>query len=371
MPAPAERFAHGREYTLGIEEELMLLDGESLELAQAIEPVLREAGGSGPLKPELMQCQVEISTPPCSTAAEALDELTELRRGLLLDAAACGIRVAAAGTHPFSRMEEQRVTARDRYREMVAALRFPARRVVVFGMHVHVAVGGGQKALQVIEALLPDLPILLALSTSSPFLDGEETGLASTRNVLGNAMPRTGLPPSFDTYDDYQASLERLRVAGAMADSTYAWWDVWLHPKFGTVELRIMDVQPVVEDSAAIGGLVQALVRHYGKAYDRGAGFPRADRMIVAENRWLAARHGLRAPLVHRGEEPVTARTLVHELLGRVADDATALSADWALAQVADVVDRGSSAERQLRSYRRSDDLTCVLSELADETDPF
>ena len=349
----------------------MLLDGESLELAQAIEPVLREAGGSGPLKPELMQCQVEISTRRARRPPRRSTSLRELRRGLLLDAAACGIRVAAAGTHPFSRMEEQRVTPRDRYREMVAALRFPARRVVVFGMHVHVAVGGGQKALQVIEALLPDLPILLALSTSSPFLDGEETGLASTRNVLGNAMPRTGRPPSFDTYDDYQASLERLRVAGAMADSTYAWWDVRLHPKFGTVELRIMDVQPVVEDSAAIGGLVQALVRHYGKAYDRGAGFPRADRMIVAENRWLAARHGLRAPLVHRGEEPVTPLTRSSTSYSVASRTTRPPSADWALAQVADVVDRGSSAERQLRELPALGRSHCVLSELADETDPF
>jgi carboxylate-amine ligase len=265
-------------------------------------------------------------------------------------------------------MEDQRVTARDRYREMIAALRYPAHRVVVFGMHVHVAVGGGQKALQVIEALLPELPLLLALSTSSPFLAGEETGLASTRHVLGNAMPRTGLPPAFDSYEDYAMSLERLRGAGAMADSTFAWWDVRLHPTFGTIEVRIMDVQPLVEDAAAIAGLVQALVRHHGKAYDRGAGYPRANRLIVGENRWLAARHGLRAPLVHEGDAPVGARVLVRSLLDRVADDATALAGDWAIAQVADLLERGSSAERQVKSYRGSLDLRHVLAELAEET---
>jgi carboxylate-amine ligase len=263
-------------------------------------------------------------------------------------------------------MEDQRVTSRDRYRELVAALRYPARRVVVFGMHVHVAVGGGAKALQVMEGMLPDLPLLLALSTSSPFLAGEETGLASTRIVLGQAMPRTGLPPVFESFEEYASTLERLRVAGAMPDSTHVWWDVRLHPKFGTIEVRIMDVQPGVEDSAAIAGLVQALVRHHGKAYDRGSGIARANRLIVAENRWLAIRHGLRAPLVHDGQK--NARALVHELLDRVAGDAAAMGGDWALAQIVDLLERGSSAERQVRSFRKGAALHEILGELSHET---
>ena len=219
-----------------------------------------------------------------------------------------------------------------------------------------------------IEGLIPELPLLLALSTSSPFLAGEETGLASTRIVLGQAMPRTGLPPPFASYEEYASSLERLRLAGAMADPTYVWWDVRLHPRFGTIEVRIMDVQPRVEDSAAIAGLIQAIVRHYGKAYDRGAGIATANRFVVAENRWLAARHGLRAPLVHDGVEPVGARALLSDLLDRVATDAAALGAEWALEQIADLVERGSSAERQVRLFRRGAALPGIVRGLADET---
>ncbi len=368
LAANRERFAHGREYTLGIEEELMLLDADTLELAQAIEPLLREAGDAGRLKPELMQCQVEIASSPCRTPAAALEKLAVLRGEVVRSAASCGIRVAAAGTHPFSALEEQRVTVRDRYRELVAALRYPAHQVVVFGMHVHVAVGGAAKALQVIEGVLPHLPLLLALSASSPFLAGEETGLASTRVVLGQTMPRTGLPPLFESYEEYLATLEQLRRAGAMADSSYAWWDARLNPRFGTIEVRIMDSQPRVEDSAAIAGLVQALVRHYGKAYDRGIGIRRANRLIVAENRWLTIRHGLRAPLIREGGGDAGARVLAGELLDRVAEDAAAADGDWVLRRIEGLLERGSSAERQVRSFRKGASLREILTELADET---
>jgi carboxylate-amine ligase len=346
----------------------MLLDHETLALAQAIEPVLRQAGGAGPLKAELMQCQIEISTRPCLSAAEALEQLAELRRSLVREAESCGIRVAATGTHPFSPIEEQRFTSRDRYRELVAALRYAARRVAVFGMHVHVSVGGADKALQVIEGMLPELPLLLALSASSPFLSGEETGLASTRIVLGQAMPRTGLPPPFESYAEYAASLEQLRRGGAMEDSTYIWWDVRLHPTFGTVEVRIMDVLPSVERAAALAGLIQSLVRHLGKRYDRGGGFPRANRLIVAENRWLAARYGLRARLVRPDEDPRSARDLVLALVEQLADDAHAVGADWALERIAELAAEGSSAELQLARYRRGAPLDEILLGLVAET---
>jgi carboxylate-amine ligase len=252
----------------------------------------------------------------------------------------------------------------------VAALRYPAERFVCFGMHVHVAVDGATKALQLIEAILPDLPMLLALSTSSPFLAGQETGLASTRLVLSQALPRTGLPPVFSTYAAYAASLERLQRAGAIADSTYLWWDVRLNARFGTIEVRIMDVQPRVRDSVAIAGLIQALVRHYGRRYDRGEGFRPADRFLIAENRWLAARHGLEAMLVEEDSSgPGQARDLVHLLLGRVSDDAAAVGASWALDRVDAILKEGSSAERQLSLLHAGLELREVVSALVDETE--
>ncbi len=371
LQASSERqqlFAPAREYTLGVEEELMLLDPETLALAAAIEPIIAGEKEHGPAKRELMQCQAEVSTRPCRSVDELLEELVALRATLRRHAAGEGVLVAGAGTHPFSHAEEQPITPAHRYREMVAALRYPARRTLCYAMHVHVAVGGADKALQIIEALLAELPLLLALSTSSPFWDGEETGLASTRLIVLQTMPRTGLPPVFESWREFESTLAALRRAGAIADATYLWWDVRPQPRFGTVEVRIMDVQPRVEDSAALAGLVQALVRHHGRRYDRGESFAKANRLVVGENRWLAARHGLRARLVTGAEQAVGARTLIAGLLDRIADDAAALGCAWALERVESIAAEGTSADRQLRLLRHGHGLDDVLRGLVAET---
>jgi len=371
LQASSERqqlFAPAREYTLGVEEELMLLDPETLALAAAIEPIIAGEKEHGPAKRELMQCQAEVSTRPCRSVDELLEELVALRATLRRHAAGEGVLVAGAGTHPFSHAEEQPITPAHRYREMVAALRYPARRTLCYAMHVHVAVGGADKALQIIEALLAELPLLLALSTSSPFWDGEETGLASTRLIVLQTMPRTGLPPVFESWREFESTLAALRRAGAIADATYLWWDVRPQPRFGTVEVRIMDVQPRVEDSAALAGLVQALVRHHGKRYDRGEGFAKANRLVVGENRWLAARHGLRARLVTGAEQAVGARTLIAGLLDRIADDAAALGCEWVLERVESIAAEGTSADRQIRLVRHGHSLDDVLRGLVEET---
>ncbi len=361
-------FAAGREYTVGVEEELMLLDPATLALVAAIEPIIAGEREHGPAKRELMQCQAEVSTRPWASAAELLEDLVALRETLRRDAAREGVLVAGAGTHPFSHAEEQPTTSADRYREMVAALQYPARRTLCYGMHVHVAVGGADKALAIIEALLGDLPLLLALSSSSPFWDGEETGLASTRLIVLQAMPRTGLPPVFEGWREFEATLAALRRGGAIADATYLWWDVRPQPRFGTVEVRIMDVQPRVEDSGALAGFVQALVRHYGKRYDRGEGFAKANRLLVGENRWLAARHGLRARLVTETGDAVGARTLIASLLDRVAEDAAALGCEWALERVESIAAEGTSADRQLQLVRHAHGLDDLLRGLVEET---
>ena len=236
-------------------------------------------------------------------------------------------------------------------------------------MHVHVAVDGADKAVRVIEALLPDLPTLLALSTSSPFWRGEPTGLRSTRTIVFQSMPRSGLPPVFEDYDDYAGDVERLQRARALDDHSYLWWDVRPHPRFGTIEVRCLDVQPGARDTGAIAGLVQALVRHYGRRYDRGERFADANRFIVAENRWLAARHGLQASFVDpRVDTAVRARTAVEELLDRVADDASALGAAGALDRVAAILRDGTSADRQMALRRRRASLPDIVRALVDET---
>jgi carboxylate-amine ligase len=368
VPVRAHRFGAGPEYTLGVEEELMLLDADGLALAPRVEPIVT-AIDDGRVKRELMQCQIELATSPQRTVAAAEEELRDLRSRAIRIGAQLGVRLAGGGTHPFSLSESQPFTVCDRYRELSAALRYPLRREACFGMHVHVAVGRADKAMRVTEAVLWDLPLLLALSTSSPFWRGEPTGLHSTRTVVFQSLPRSGLPPVFDYYEDYARGVERLAEAGALPDHSYLWWDVRAHPRFGTIEVRILDAQPCVGDSVALAGVVQALVRHYGLLYDRGERFADADRLIVGENRWLAARHGLHAPMVDAGADTsVPARRMVEELLDRLADDAAALDATEALDRVAAIIREGTSADRQLGLRRSGASLNEIVQSLVDET---
>jgi carboxylate-amine ligase len=370
VPARRHRFRPGNEYSLGVEEELVLVGGDELAPVPLVARIVAAVGDPEHVKPELMRCQLELATPPCRTSSEVLDALRALRVSGRLAAALYDARLVAAGTHPVAIAEEEPITDNDRYRELIAELRYPVRRELCCGMHVHVAVGGAEKACHVVEALVPDLPLLLALSASSPFWRGKETGLASTRTIVFQSMPRSGLPPVLGTYEAFADGLDRLAAAGAVADHSHLWWDVRPHPRFGTVEVRVMDVQPRAVDSAAIAGLVQALVRHHGCAYERGARAAPASRWLVSENRWLAARHGLRARLVRldgdRGQ--ASARELVLELVERLEEDADAVGAGWALAHVAGLVHEGTSADRQLSAYRESRSFRALLAGLAQET---
>jgi carboxylate-amine ligase len=368
VPVRAHHFGDGPEYTLGIEEELMVLAAGDLSLAPRVEELVA-ALGDHRVKPELMQSQIELATSPHATVAAAEDELRDLRAQVVRAGAQLGLRIAGAGTHPFSLAESQPLTVRDRYRELAAALRYPLRREACFGMHVHVAVGGANKALRVIEAMLPDLPLLLAVSTSSPFWRGEPTGLHSTRTAVFQSLPRSGLPPVFGSFEEFARGVERLQRAGALPDHSYLWWDVRPHPRFGTVEVRILDAQPRVCDCAALAALVQVLVRHYGRRDDDGERFPAADRLIVAENRWLAARHGLHAQLVDLDvDSPVPVRRALEELLDRLAADTAALDAGAAIAGVEHIMREGASADRQLALYRHGRPLDAIVRSLAVET---
>ena len=257
----------------------------------------------------------------------------------------------------------------DRYRELSAALRYPLRREACFGMHVHVAVGSADKAMRVIEAVLWDLPLLLALSTSSPFWRGEPTGLHSTRTVVFQSLPRSGLPPVFGCYEDFARGVRATRAAGALPDHSYLWWDVRPHPRFGTVEVRILDAQPRAGDSVALAGRragpgapLRPALRPWRAL--RGCRPPRRRREPLAGRAPRAARPDGRC---RRGHER-SARRMVEELLDRVADDAAALDATEALDRVAALIREGTSADRQLALHRGGASLHEIVQSLVDET---
>ena len=229
------KFGQSDLYTLGVEEEYMLLDGETYDLVQHIDTVLAAVSGhelEDRINPELMQSVLEIATPVCKTAADVMDELLKLRGYVGEVANKKGLRVGSAGTHPFSLFERQRITARDRYRNLVDQLQYVARRELIFGMHVHVAVDDAEKAIQIVNGLLIELPTLLALSASSPFWRGEPTGLSSSRQMVFAAFPRSGPPPRFKDYADYAEVVGQLEKTGCIADYTHIWRDIRLHPKW-------------------------------------------------------------------------------------------------------------------------------------------
>ena len=368
-------FGTGDPYTLGVEEEYMLLDGESFDLVQHVDTVL-SAAQNGELTdrigPELMQSVVEISTPVCNSVADVDTELRKLRGLVTGIAGERGMRVGSAGTHPFSLFERQRITARDRYRNLVDQLQYVARRELIFGLHIHVAVDDPEKAIKVTSALLLHLPDFLALSGNSPFWRGEATGLASSRQMVFAAFPRSGPPPRFRDYADYAEVVGQLEKTGCIADYTHIWWDIRLHPRLGTIEVRVMDAVTRVEETVALTAYVQALVKHYAERFESGAELPSFHRILISENKWLGARYGLEAPVMdlatgRRNRVPIA--QLVRRTLRDIEPHARELGAERELEGVKDILAKGNGADRQLRVFNANRDIVEVASEIADATE--
>ncbi len=369
------RFGASDPFTLGVEEEYMLLDPESFDLVQHIETVLDAVQGdelADRINAELMQSVLEIATPVCRTAADVMRELTTLR-GYVRDVAdGQGLRVGSAGTHPFSLFERQRITAKDRYHALIDQLQYVARRELIFGMHIHVAVDDPDKAIQVVNGLLPHLSPLLALSASSPFWRGEPTGLASSRQIVFSAFPRSGPPPRFRGYDDYAEVVGQLERTGCIADYTHIWWDIRPHPKWGTIEVRICDAVTRVEDAVAIAAYCQAVVKALSDLYDAGEEIPTYHRILTSENKWLAARYGLDAPVMdlatgRRIRIPIA--KLVRRTLRELEPHARELGSERELEGIEALLSRGNSADRQLRIFNANRDIVEVARAIADATE--
>ncbi len=354
----------GPAYTIGIEEELMILDGESLGLVNAIESML-EPTASGDIKPELMESVLEISTDPCDSAAQASEQLRALRRQVIQTAESKGMAIGAAGTHPFARWEDQRIVARPRYRDLISALRFVARQELIFGVHVHVGMDDANKAIHVANGMRVHMPVLLALSANSPFWRGDMTGLASTRHPIFRAFPRVGIPPTYTDWDDYAKRIDFMVKARVIEDYTYLWHDVRPHPNFGTVEIRVMDSQTRIEHTVGLAALVQGLVKELSEHFETGKRLSRYPFEMLDENKWLAARHGLEGELVDLPSfERVGTPALARRLLDRIREHCQELGSADELEAVEDLLERGNGASRQVVVYEANRDLREVMAEI-------
>jgi glutamate---cysteine ligase / carboxylate-amine ligase len=369
MPRVEHRFT-GPSYTIGIEEELMIVDAETLELVNSIETMLESVPETaGDVKPELMESVLEISTTPCKGTREAGEELRELRRQTQETARSHGLSMGSAGTHPFAMWEDQRIVARPRYRDLVAALRFVARQELIFGTHVHVGLDDPDKAIHVANGMRVHVPLLLALSANSPFWRADATGLLSTRTPIFRAFPRVGIPPTYKDFAEYSSRIEFMVRSKVIEDYTYLWYDVRPHPNFGTVEVRVMDSQTRLEHTLALAALVQAMVKELSEHFDAGKRLSRYPFEMLDENKWLAARHGLDGELVDLPRtERVPTKALARRIIDRLRPHAEDLGSEGELAGIEDLLDRGNGASRQIVVFEANHDLREVMGEIIEKT---
>jgi carboxylate-amine ligase len=364
----------GPAFTIGIEEELMIVDRATLDLASSIEGLLEDLEGvekHGEVKPELMESVCEISTDPCRDTREAGEQLRALRRLAARTAARRDLAIGSAGTHPFALWEDQRIVSRPRYRELIAGLQFVARQEIIFGIHVHVGLDDPDKAIHVTNGMRVHVPILLALSANSPFWRGAHTGLQSTRTPIFRAFPRVGIPPRYEDFDDWSRRIDFMKTTKVVPDYTYLWYDVRPHPNFGTVEIRAMDSQTRVEHTLGIAALIQAMVKELAEHYDAGHSLSRYPYEMLDENKWLAARHGLEGELVDLpATDRVQAKELTRRLMDRLRPHAEELGSATEFDWVEDILENGTGSARQEVIYEANHDLREVVREIVDATAP-
>jgi carboxylate-amine ligase len=364
----------GPSYTLGIEEELMIVDDKTLDLSNSIERLLadlRSVDTDGEVKPELMEGVCEIATTPVRNTVEAGEQLRALRRTVNQVAQQHGLAIGSAGTHPFALWEDQRIVARPRYRDLISGLQFVARQEIIFGIHVHVGVDDPDKAIHVTNGMRVHAPLLLALSANSPFWRGDSTGLDSTRTPVFRAFPRVGIPPRYEDFEDWARRIEFMMQSKVIGDYTYLWYDVRPHPNFGTVEVRVMDSQTRVEHTLALAALVQAMVKELCEHFESGEELARYPYEMLDENKWLAARHGLGAYLVDLPDkERVPVPELARRLIKRLRPHAEELGSEDDFDCLEEILDRGNGASRQIVVYEANHDLREVVREILDATVP-
>ena len=364
--------------TIGVEMELHLVDAATGELASASNEILAEMGAGYPggehpkAKHELFQSTVEIITGVCENPSQAGDDLRATLAELRIAAARRGLTLISAGTHPFGLAREQLVSPHQRYLDLVEALQWPARRMLICGMHVHVGVPDGGRAIRVIGELTRHHPLFLALSSSSPYFEREDSGLASARTKVFEGLPTAGLPPPLADWSDFESFMATLIESGCISSIREVWWDIRPHPDFGTVEFRMCDAMPTVRETVALAALAQTLVTWTLQRIDDGT-LPQPPReWTIRENRWLATRFGLDAELIvenpergHAERRPV--RELVPELLDELRPVANELGTLEQLADLELLLAVGSGAQRQRRVVEAGGTLVDVVQHLAAE----
>jgi len=367
-------FTHNSAPTLGIELELHVIDPETGNLVNAATEILDELGAPHPqgehpkAKHELFQSTIEIITGVCTTPAEAKADLEGTLAEVRAAAARRGLTLMSSGTHPFARSADQLISPNPRYHALIDEMQWTARRLLICGTHFHVGVQSGEQAIAVFNELQRHLPLFLIMASSSPYLEGEDTGLASSRSKVFEALPTAGLPPMLEGWGDFEDFMETLLHAECISSIREVWWDVRPHPDFGTVELRMCDAAPTIRETVALGALAQTLVAFIREQHEEGELETLPRQWTIRENRWLAARHGTEAELIvdDRGHRQ-PAGEILEELLERIRPTAARVGALEELDDLLDLWKRGPGYLRQRRIVEGGGSYQDVVASLVEE----
>lgn len=351
----------------------MICDAETLELSPGIERILDALpdGLPGQVKPELHQSFLEVATKPCKDVAEAGTQLRELRRTVRETAGGLDLAIGAAATHPSALYEEQAIVDRPRYTELIDELRWIARRELIFGAHIHIGMDHPDKAIYVADGLRGYVPLLLGMSTNSPFWRGRATGMMSSRTPVFRAFPRVGVPPYYGSWEIYSHRVEMMMRGGAIDDYTFLWWDVRPHPNLGTVELRVFDQQTRVDYTIGFAALAQCLAHRLAGRYDDGVPSVEHPWELIDDNKVRAAVVGIEGKLIDfdRGIE-VEAFEIALALIDDLREHAQELGCEAELACLAELIEQGTGARRQLDWYSAHGDMPGLMREIIDASEP-
>jgi len=358
-------------FTLGVEEEYMVVNPESRELSSHDQKIVEMASRilDDQVKAEMHQAVVEVGTTVCANVEEARKDLLNLRRTVSNVAKDLGLRIGAAGTHPFSHWSTQLITPNPRYDEIVNELQDAARSNLIFGLHVHVGIADKNMAMHIANSVRYFLPHVYALSTNSPFWEGRNTGFKSFRSKVFDKFPRTGIPDYFNTYEDFICYINILVKTGCIDNAKKIWWDLRVHPFFPTIEFRICDIPMLVDETIAIAAIFQALVVKLYKLRSQNLNFMIYTRALINENKWRAGRYGIDGKMIDFGkEEEVKTRMLIGELLEFIDDVVDELGSRDAINYVQTILDHGTGADRQLKVFEETKDMKKVVDFILDET---
>jgi carboxylate-amine ligase len=360
-------------FTIGIEEEYQTIDPVTRDLRSHIDSEIIEKGKTQlheMVKPEMHQSVVEVGTGICANISEARVEVGKLRRAIIELARDNGLRLGAAGTHPFADWRKQAIYPDERYYTLVEDMKTVARGNLIFGLHVHVGVEDRETAIHLMNAARYFVPHMLALSANSPFWLGMDTGLKSYRCKVFDKFPRTNIPDYFPSYGEYQNFVDLLVKTNCIDNAKKIWWDIRPHPNFPTLEFRCCDIPMRLDETISIAALIQATVAKLYKLYEANQGFRLYRRALIMENKWRASRYGLNGKLIDFGRQiEVPARDLMEEYLNFVDDVVDELGSREAVNGIRRILETGSGADRQLKVFQETGDLTKVVDYIIEETE--